>query len=501
MASPTYTLRITFHSARNLPIADLPSFSSDPYIISTLRFPSCQGYKLHHRTPTLPHTLEPKWEHVWSIANVPASGATVKVKVMDEDSGDHDDALGVARIETGVLSGPATEYHCEGLRMRTGRGTWIALVRLITVGCGQGKWSGLGGDVQLTINIEQNPPTTEKDEWTLDRPYTIGPNLWTQHFSPLIGIITHTTSAANSTASTPHADGSVQHYSFAATKIQLTGPLPPELYHQYVAFRPIIKTFYTKSGISGHILNRALKHQYRTIYSYDKSTSCGTVELAEHGMAKQFLNLTHWGKGGRVYTYVITLDAEWRFTETGKEFGIQMLSKHTMHSCVSIHVGFAGEFFVRAIPEHKHLEGDVQGYELVIDNDSGTYRPPKEHLPMLQKFLQKNLDGLRVTVKEAFDNDHQKSKKAHAQEKERSGRRRFKQPSSSRSSSADSNGSISSSDEQELRGGRLGIGRRVKKKAWEVVQHEHESNKSNEKDKKGKAVTSDQISPAAGASN
>jgi hypothetical protein len=33
---------------------------------------------------------------------------------------------------------------------------------------------------------------------------------------------------------------------------------------------------------------------------------------------------------------VITLDGMFRFTETGKEFGIDMLSKHTMHSDVNV---------------------------------------------------------------------------------------------------------------------------------------------------------------------
>lgn len=121
----------------------------------------------------------------------------------------------------------------------------------------------------------------------------------------------------------------IQHFSFAATKIQLPGPLPPSLVHQYVVFRPIIKTFYTKKGLLGIALNRALKHQYRTIYSYNKNTTYGVcnTEASREELARKFLEFTHWGEGGRLYTYVITLDSEWRFTETGKEFGIQMLSK------------------------------------------------------------------------------------------------------------------------------------------------------------------------------
>lgn len=38
-----------------------------------------------------------------------------------------------------------------------------------------------------------------------------------------------------------------------------------------------------------------------------------------------------------------------RFTETGKEFGIDLLSKHTMHSDLNVYVAFSGEFFIRRL--------------------------------------------------------------------------------------------------------------------------------------------------------
>lgn len=46
-------------------------------------------------------------------------------------------------------------------------------------------------------------------------------------------------------------------------------------------------------------------------------------------MTVKFLDLVHYDLGGRVFAYVLTLDSLLRFTETGKEFGIDMLSKHT----------------------------------------------------------------------------------------------------------------------------------------------------------------------------
>lgn len=53
-------------------------------------------------------------------------------------------------------------------------------------------------------------------------------------------------------------------------------------------------------------------------------------------MTLQFLDMVHYDTGGRLFTYVITLDGMFRFTETGKEFGIDLLSKHTMHSDVQV---------------------------------------------------------------------------------------------------------------------------------------------------------------------
>lgn len=278
----------------------------------------------------------------------------------------------------------------------------------------------------------------------------------------------------------------VQHYNFAANKIQLTGPVPEELYIEYFPFRPVIKTFYTKAGLRGRIMNRALKHQYRTLYSYDRNTEYGILDTKDNptSISRRLLELTHWGQGGRVFTYVITVDGEWRFTETGKEFGIQMLSKHTMHSCVSIHITFAGEFFMRAKKHHGHYvladehvshhnrhgrEGHIEDFELVIDNDSGTYRPDQKKLPKLKEFLEKSLAGLDVSVAHCFDDDHQAEKKAHAEEKEKSGRLRFKQ-ASLKSNDSDSEASISSSDEEELTTGYVGRKKRIKRKAIRKLQ-------------------------------
>lgn len=55
---------------------------------------------------------------------------------------------------------------------------------------------------------------------------------------------------------------------------------------------------------------------------------------------------------------------------------------------------YAGEFHI----EKTHLGQ----FKLVIDNNSGTYAPPKEELPQLKALFQSNFPGISV---EAVDRD------------------------------------------------------------------------------------------------
>lgn len=127
--------------------------------------------------------------------------------------------------------------------------------------------------------------------------------------------------------------------------MQLTGPVPNELYHRYVEFKPFVASMFTAKGLRGRILNKALKHQHERIYSFDKQTEYGTIDGPGDDLTLRFLDMVHYDQGGRIFTYVITLDGMFRFTETGKEFGIDLLSKHTMHSDVNVS-GFASFCFL-----------------------------------------------------------------------------------------------------------------------------------------------------------
>lgn len=126
--------------------------------------------------------------------------------------------------------------------------------------------------------------------------------------------------------------------SFQANEMQLAGPVPNELYHRYVEFKPFVAWMFHGTGIRGRLLNAALHHQHSRIYKYDYNTEYGELDGPDAAV-QRFLELVHYDQGGRVFTYVITLDGMFRFTETGKEFGIDLLSKHTMHSDVNVSAG------------------------------------------------------------------------------------------------------------------------------------------------------------------
>ena len=261
--------------------------------------------------------------------------------------------------------------------------------------------------------------------------------------------------------------------------MQFSGPVPADLYHRYVEFKPFIAGMFTDHSLRGRLLNRALHHQHARIYNYDGSTKYGVYDEPCPNMTKHFLDFVHYDQGGRIFTYVLSLDGLWRFTETGKEFGIDLLSKHSMHSDVSEYIAFSGEFFIRHIKHAKKNKSsspdpatdtrlpapdpdainddnqtserpispvkDPSHYELIIDNDSGTYRPNPKLFPLLRDYMSANLPGLKVVTLDcqADEEKMQKVKSEQRERKKKSGQQITYLQNSSMSS-------ISSSDAEDL---------------------------------------------------
>ncbi|KAG6006997.1 hypothetical protein E4U21_006517 [Claviceps maximensis] len=452
-APPGFTVRFGFRYAANLPPGDLSTVSSDPFLTATLKASNPKRHKedpdLVYRTQTRRRTTEPEWNEEWVVANVPASGFALKCRLYDEDSPDKDDRLGNVTIKVPQLfegwdgiSAPGKEFEAKK-RMISKR----ALVLKTIASCFH---SDMHVTPRLCITMEilgkSDPPHAQM--------YTVGPTRWTKHFSPMIGRLTGT--KVNNDAEQDHEEPASkgedekqkksQKYDFQANEMQLQGPVPPELYHRFVEFRPIIASMYASSGIRGKILNVALHKQHNRIYNFDQSTEWGSFEPCSENAALSFLRLAHFDQGARVFTYVLTLDGMFRFTETGKEFGIDLLSKHTMHSNVDPYIACSGEFFIRRLerpdasddPEPKgkvYPSDEISGgppqsvprpnpsfYQLVIDNDSGTYRPDKSILPKLKAFLEKNFPGLGVVAMHWEDERLKEMKKRQHDTKKNEGR-------------------------------------------------------------------------------
>ena len=496
-----YTLKFTMLQATDLAMGDAHAFSSDPYVLAQLNtnlsFRHKEDPRLRFRTPTVRKNTNPVWNEEWIVANVPSSGFKLKLRIYDEDPADHDDILGKVHVTVPFVDDEWKGIKNQAYRIVLRDSSKRALMVRAVANCFR-KVHHLRGELFLSI---ENLGRTGQDGQNF-RPYTVGVCRWIRHQSPLLGRLAnvkdtnekdHTDYAnmeveahnhSNNNNHKPENDKNNQkaeRYNFQANQFQFPGPIPAELYHRFVEFKPWVRRMFNTSGFSGVLLGKALHHQHARVYNFDRTTVWGHFPQGPcEEMTQQFLDLVHYDKGGRIFTYILTLDALFRFTETGKEFGVDMLSKHTMHSDVSIYIAFSGEFFIRRLkhrrsPNHSRSKSnqsqqsqepgdpvsnenllapaptedeaptDPSHYELVIDNDSGTYRPDAALLPVLAEYLAKVLPGLHVkTLDCQADADEQQQLKTEQRE------RKQREGDHIVYTQASDSSSISSSDEEDL---------------------------------------------------
>lgn len=184
-ASDGYTVQFTFHRAENLPISDIGTRSSDPYILVTLTSPGIQKRHkedpdMRHRTKTIHKSTNPEWNEQWVVAGVPSSGFRLKCRLYDEDPRDHDDRLGNVTISANNVSESWSEIREQvyDIKKRMGSKRAYALKGCISM---------FSREVHMNGKLFLSAKVLGKSDPPHGRMYIVGPTAWTKHFAPMIG--------------------------------------------------------------------------------------------------------------------------------------------------------------------------------------------------------------------------------------------------------------------------------------------------------------------------
>ncbi|RDX47319.1 hypothetical protein OH76DRAFT_1405921 [Lentinus brumalis] len=380
-------LTIKFIGASGLPKMDVVG-TADPYFVAKL------DDKLTFVSTVKPNTLAPVWNELWKIKNVPST-ATLIVEVNDKDVGNiTDDHIGT--FSTSITHG-AKECAIEsaGSIRRNSRGTF---------------W----------LNIDSTPSTDPKAE---RRQYIFdGPIRFSRHFSPTIGRLTNLNDARLYSTWKLYIKGvrmffgdTVQHWnrSYKAAQAIFQGPAS-------IAVRSTIQAghrmLYARTTTNGFGVIEGPEDVFRLLLHGSVGKPDGTTPSPGVGPAA---GLIHLGATANttaaaanaspfenrvkpaVYTYVIAVeDDSFRFSETGAAFFVDFASKHALHANCAQTVRYSGEFHPRPACGWDKFSDDTPDqavqWELVIDNNSGTYSPDPLMLPDLKELLEYNFPGFTI---------------------------------------------------------------------------------------------------------
>ncbi|KAJ7684290.1 hypothetical protein DFH06DRAFT_969484 [Mycena polygramma] len=363
---PYVDLTIQFIGASGLPKVDVVG-TADPYFVAKL------DDRISFVSTVKVNTLAPVWNEMWMVKNVPKH-ANLAVEVLDKDDGaKRDDYIG--KFSVSVSEG-AKEAVIDGPLFRRAGGTF---------------W----------LKIESKPAAEDPKSY----PYMFdGPVRFSRHFSPTVGLLTNTVSS----------DEDRRLYSTWKMYIRgvqlFFGDTVQPWNHGYKAaqsiFGPGPSSLAVRSGImAGH----------RLLYARTTTNKFGVIDTG-----KDVLAIMRPG-GARVkpavYTYIISAeDDSLRFSETGAAFFVDFASKHALHANCHPSVRYSGEFHPRPAGGWKAFseetpDADVK-WEIVIDNNSGTYSPDKKLLPQLKALLEYNFTGITVYALDREDPELTESREA-----------------------------------------------------------------------------------------
>mmetsp|Transcript_36830 Transcript_36830/g.78532 ORF Transcript_36830/g.78532 Transcript_36830/m.78532 type:complete len:424 (+) Transcript_36830:96-1367(+) len=146
--------------------------------------------------------------------------------------------------------------------------------------------------------------------------------------------------------------------------------------------------------LSCKAMRAALRIQNFIAYSNDHHTNNSAHVHEISGMKTLYEMLRSYDTASRTdrvssprYTYVIMPDSHMHFSITSKNVATDFLSKHALHAGASTEVVYSGEFFFDQYSCQAKATGKIG---LVIDNNSGTFAPPKDKLDLLKLLMHLN---------------------------------------------------------------------------------------------------------------
>ena len=182
----------------------------------------------------------------------------------------------------------------------------------------------------------------------------------------------------------------------------------------------VARTIY--QGPASVAVQASIQAGHRRLYARTADNGFGVIENP-----LDILNILHGGSSSpntsiqmryakrvkpAIYTYIISSDDDsLRFSETGVAFFVDVASKHALHANGQETVRYSGEFHPRPQGGWQNFSDDIPDelvdWELVIDNNSGTFAPDKALLPQLKQLLEYNFPGFTI---HAFDREDQRLK-------------------------------------------------------------------------------------------
>mmetsp|Transcript_44121 Transcript_44121/g.116740 ORF Transcript_44121/g.116740 Transcript_44121/m.116740 type:complete len:483 (-) Transcript_44121:8-1456(-) len=148
-----------------------------------------------------------------------------------------------------------------------------------------------------------------------------------------------------------------------------------------------------RDTVAGKACRESAAAQHKILYRCSRKLKFRFLPAARSvclRSGRDFVHLLHKGKKrgkARVFTYSLVDDGLF-FSETGCALLKDVNSKHIVHAHGSTTVRCAGTMRICRTPDRE--------YVLVFDNDSGTYKPDKVGLELMERTLKYNFPRLRI---------------------------------------------------------------------------------------------------------